>query len=517
MTPSRPRTWLLRLAAALTAVTVAAACSSAVDQAKQASGAAGGTLVVGTLSDLTPSAIYSQSTTSMTIGRLLYDTLIRYDRATGTPQPAVAKSWTVSPDGRTVTLALRDDVKFHNGRPLTSEDVAYSLKTYASAAAASQLRPAAAAVTAVDTADPHVAVLHLAHPLVNLFDLLEFVLLTDRETPDQLKAGEQFIGTGPFKFAGWQRGQQVRLVRNDDYWNGAPKVDEVDLKVIPDETALLNSVRSGQTNVVVDASVQALTPFRGDDAYTVEPENIWDVNYYIGANVTDPALSHRAVRQAIAYAVDRERILHEVFGDTGSVNSAPWSPDSPAYNQELATRYTRDLTKARDLLTQAGGAPAQPLRLSYNTALAPAKSVAAIVQNNLADIGIKVELEPLDGAALTQTLNSGRSQLWINPHGFGQNSPATLATGAAPFKPEGNLSGYRSADYAALVERVWEQPDPDSAAAHAAYDAYTQLLSDEQFVINLVSTTVTNVYTGSVRGVDWNTYKYLILDKATVK
>jgi len=518
MSRTRPRTWLVRAAAALLAVVLlSSGCTSAVNESKQSSGAAGDTLVVGMLADLVPAAMYSQSTTSMAVGRLLYDTLIRYDHETGEPQPAVARSWDVSRDGLTVTLKLRDDVTFHSGRPLTSEDVAYALETYASPDSGSQLQPAAAAVTSVDTSDPQVAVLKLEHPLVNLFDLLEFMLLTDRETPQELLDGTEFNGTGPFRLEEWERGQEVRLVKNDDYWNGAPEVDDVVLRVIPDQTALLNSVRSGQTNIVVDASVQALAPFEDNDDFTVEPENVWDVNYYLGANVQDPALSDRSFRQAIASAVDRDRILDEVFGGTGSVNSSPWSPDSPAYDKELATRYTRDLDQAESLLARAGGAPAKPLTLAYNTGLAPAKPVAEIVQNNLADIGIEVELAPFDAAAYSEYLASDEVQLWINPHGFGQNSPASLATGAAPFKPVGNLSKYESATYTQLVQDVWEQPDPDSAEAAAAYDAYNQLLSDEQFLVNLVTTTVTNVYTGSVQGVDWNTYKYLILDRAAVE
>lgn len=504
------------LAALLFAMT---GCTSAVNQAKQSSssGASGGTLVVGALSDLTPSAIYSQSTTSMTVGRLLYDTLIHYNRETGTPEPAVAKSWNVSGDGLTVTLNLRDDVKYHSGRTLTSKDVEYALTTYASAAAGSQLQPAAAAVDSVDTSQPQVAVLHLKHALVNLFDLLEFVLLTDSETPKELAAGEKFIGTGPFEFKSWDRGQQVTLVRNPDYWNGAAKVDQVDVKVFTDQTALLNSVRSGQTNVVTDVSVQALAPFKDNDQFTIQAENVWDVNYYLGVNLKNQTLANQELRQALAYSLDRERILKDVFGGVGSVNSSPWSPASPAYNKEYATRYSLDLQKAKTLLAQAGGAPAQTLTLAYNTALAPAKEVSEIVQSNLADLGVKVNVLPLDSAAYSAQMSAGKVDLWIGPHGFGQNSPATLATGAAPFKPKNNLSGYSSDGYTQLVSNVWNQPDPSSTAAHTAYDAYTKEVSDQQFVINMVSTTVTNVYTSSVRGVDWNTYKYLILDKATVR
>lgn len=506
---------LLAVAAAAAGL-VLASCSSAVQEAQSGSGEEGGTLVVGTLSDLNPASILSQSTTSMAIGRLVFDTLIRYDRETLEPQPSVATDWEISDDGLTVTLQLRDDVTFHSGREFTSEDVAYALERYGTDEAGSQLGPAARAIESVDTSDPHVAVLNLSHPLVNLFDLLEFALLTDSETEAELFEGEAFVGTGPFTFEEWNRGQGVTFSQNTDYWNGTPPLDGVELRIVPDETALLNSVRSGQVNVVVDASPRSLAPFRDDDSFTVEPMNVFDVSYYVGTNVQNPILSDPNLRKAISESIDRERILNEVFDGVGSVNSAPWSPNSPAYNEEFASFYSRDLDAAQAYIDEAGGAPTQTLELAYNTALAPASAVASIVQSNLADIGIQVELEPMEGSTFNPHINSGEQELWIAPHGFGQSSPATLATGAAPFRPVSNLSGFESDEYAELVESVWFQSDPLSDEAREAYDNYTQLLIDEQFLINIVSATATNVYTGSVEGVDWNIYKYLILDETTV-
>ncbi|WP_072806205.1 ABC transporter substrate-binding protein [Rhodococcoides yunnanense] len=492
------------------------ACSSAVEESRSGgTGEPGGTLVIGSLSDLNPASIFSQSLTSMTIGGLVFDTLVRLDPDTLEPTPRVATSWAVSDDGLQVTLDLRDDVTFHSGRPLTSEDVAYAFANLAKDAAGSQLQAAAKTITAVDTSDAHVAVLTLAHPLVNLNDLLEFTLLTDSESEAELLSGEKFIGTGPFVFDSWQRGQQSNWKRNENYWGDAALLDGVTVRVVPDSSALLSSVRSGQTNAVIGVSAQDARPFSGDQ-FTVEHEDVYDVAYYVGVNVNDPALADKRIRQAISYAVDRTRIVDEVLGGIGIASSAPWPESSPAYDASARDFYSRDLEKARQLLAEAGGPPAAPLLLSYGTGVAPARTIAAIIENNLAEIGFTVTLDPREQAAFSPFLGSGQHQLWINPHGFAQLNPSTLATGAAPFKPAKNLSGYTSPQYTDIVDRLWSHADPDSDAAKASYTEFSDLLLDEQFVIDLAVTTNTNIYTAGTAGITWNRYKNLILDTATV-
>lgn len=320
-------------------------------------------------------------------------------------------------------------------------------------------------------------------------------------------------------FDSWQRGQQSDWTRNENYWDSPALLDGVTIRVVPDNSALLSSVRAGQTNVVVGVSAQDARPFSGD-GFQVENEDVFDVAYYVGANVADPRLADKRIRQAISYAVDRERILEEVLGGVGIASSSPWPESSPAYNEQARDFYLRDLDKARQLLAEAGGAPAEPVLLSYGTGLAPARTIAAIIaaiiENNLAEIGFTVTLDPREQATLSPFLNSGEHQLWINPHGFAQLNPSTLATGAAPFKPAKNLSGYSSPEYSAIVDRLWTQADPTSDAAEASYTEFSDLLLDEQFVIDLAITTNTNIYSAGVDGIAWNRYKNLILDRATV-
>ncbi|GAC70447.1 ABC transporter substrate-binding protein [Gordonia soli] len=502
------------------AVAVLAGCESAVRQAEQAgtgSGESGGRLVIGSSTDVDPKTVYSQSITSMTIGLLVWDTLIRYDHRTLTPTPSVATSWDLTPDGLSMRLVLRDDVHFHSGRRLTSEDVAYAVRTYAAAASASQLQSTAAAIREVDTSDPGVAVLHFARPIVNIFDLLEFMLLTDSESGDALTAGDSFVGTGPFRVTGREVGSTLNLARNDRYWAGPATIDAVTLRVVRDPGALLTSVRARQSDLVLDASPQSLRPFRDEALYRVQSLDVDDVAYYVGVNVADERLGDKRVRQAISYAVDRQRIVDEVLVGRGIASSAPWARTSPAFTEAARVAYDHDPDRARSLLDAAGWRSGDRLLLSYGSGSAASRNIAAIVQNDLAGVGVTVTLDPREQASYNPFLKSGDHQLWISPHGFGQSNPATLATGAAPFKPAGNLSGFTSADYTAAVARFTEIVDPTSPAARAVYRRYTDILLDEQFLIDLAITSWTNVSPARVSGLRSNLYKYIDVHGVTVR
>jgi peptide/nickel transport system substrate-binding protein len=496
-----------------------AACESAVRQQQRTAGGTGrggGVLTIGSLTDLDPTTLYSQSITSMTVGLLVYDTLIRYDHRTLAPQPWAASAWTISPDGRTVTLRLRPGLRFHTGRPLTSDDVAYAVGLYASAAAGSQLRETAARIVWVDTDDPATAVLHLDRPTANLFDLLEFMLLVDHETargdPSALPAG-----TGPFTVAGRQIGVRTTLRRNDDHWRGPPRLDGVAIRVVHDRVALLNSVRAGQTDLVLDASPQSLRPFLDRGTYRVESADVDDVAYYVGVNVARGPLADKRVRQAISLSVDRDRLAREVFADRAFASSAPWAKSSPAYRAAAAGHYRRDPALAAALLAAAGARDRPALTLSYPTGLAAAPNIAAVVADNLADAGIPVILDPREQSTFSPFLRSGGAQLWLAPHGFGQVDPLTLATGAAPFRPGDNLSGFASARYTAAVARLAALRGPHDPDADAAYRAFTDILLDDQFVIDLVITSATTVSRAAVRNPTWNMYKYLDAHQVTVR
>ena len=136
---------------------------------------------------------------------------------------------------------------FHSGRPFTSKDVEFSIKTYADPLWTAQLRRTAAAITSFDTSAEHKIILGFEHPLGNIFDLLDTVPILDSESIDKLRTGAEFVGTGPFTVQDWTPNSSISFARNEKYWvPERPYADAVEVKVISDAKALLSALKSGQ-------------------------------------------------------------------------------------------------------------------------------------------------------------------------------------------------------------------------------------------------------------------------------
>lgn len=190
--------------------------SSSAPQGASAASQRGGVLNVAVNADFTPALLFAQSGQSLQ-HRLIYNTLTRYDDRLR-PKPELAASWTYAKDGRSITLRLRDDVTFHNGRKFSADDVIFAVKNLQNPVRAAQLRSTAATVTGFEKRGDHELVLKLAHPVNNLFDLFEFMIITDSETVEDAVTGKKLIGTGPFKLKKWSPGSGLSLTRNDRYW-----------------------------------------------------------------------------------------------------------------------------------------------------------------------------------------------------------------------------------------------------------------------------------------------------------
>ncbi|UUW91267.1 ABC transporter substrate-binding protein [Pimelobacter simplex] len=504
----RSRRHLIRLAGALVALltlVTATACSSAVDELKSGSGERqeGGTLRVGALQDIVPARIFTNSSDSINvlIGSV-YDSLIDYPLDSLDPKPSLATSWQLSDDGKQLTLQLRDDVKFHSGRPFTSKDVEFSIKTWADPAWTVQLQRTAAAITGFDTTDEHAITLTFAHPLSNIFDLLDMLPIIDQDTIDQLREGKAFVGTGPFEFTSWSPGAKIQFTRNDDYWRGKPALDGIDVSVIPDPQAQVAQLRSHQLDLILGASYRDFESLGKDDQFNV---NQWDGaegQVYVGTNVTNPALSDVRVRQAIAYALDRKRVVDEVFRGAGVPISLPWPDYSPAYDATANGTYDYDLDQAKKLVDEAkaDGVKIPKLPLTYPSENPIYGAIAQIAQADLAKVGIEVELDPQEQAQVIQQLIGAKfPALWILSHGYANWTPSTLAVSAYPFNAEHNASLYVDKDYQAIADKVWkEKPD---AVDTADYATLSQALLKGSFLLEIAITLPQDASSTQVHGI----------------
>lgn len=491
-------------------------CRSAVNKDK-VSGVKpkrGGTAILATETDFDPSQIFYIGGSNNLVTKLIFNTLTELDHHTLKPMPSLATSWKQSGDGKTLTMQLRDDVKFHSGRPFGPDDVLFAIKNFQDENLGTQFRSTAVVVTDMSASGAHEVTLRLDHPLSNIFDMFELMVITDKETTKGLNDGKVINGTGPFTFTSWTPGQQTVLGRNPHYWRpDRPYLDGVQVRVIPEAQGLLAALQSHQIHFTGDLpgnNVDELAKKRNSE-FEVKLSDTNSGSTYIGHNVKIPPFDNKLVRQAVAHAIDRDRILRQVYFGKGAATTVPWPKGSPAWDKEQAGVNKYDPKKAKDLLQQAGvgsgtwvfGSPADP----------DFQSIAQIIQSNLKDIGVqsKIEFYP-PGGAFFDRLRAGTLQgMWTSAHAFANLHPSTLLTNAFPYRPAKNGSNFSDPQYTDLARRcATAVSDSD---LKAAYHETTAFLQDQCFITELVNAGATDV-SYKLRGVKSNMFDYTSLEDA---
>jgi peptide/nickel transport system substrate-binding protein len=203
----------------------------------------------------------------------------------------------------------------------------------------------------------------------------------------------------------------------------------------------------------------------------------------VGSNVAAEPLDDVRVRQAIAYALDKDRVVAEVLRGSGYTASLPWPKYSFAFDEQANATYTRDVAKAKQLVSEVGSIPELPLTYQPTPIQ---EALAAIVQANLGEVGIPVKLDPVDGAQFVKQLIGAQFKgLWIATHSWAQYTPSTLTVSAYPFNAHKNASRFESDDYIAAADAAWEIPDGASKEAVAAYGKVSDQLLDNVFLAEI--------------------------------
>lgn len=501
---------------AVMATLLVSGCTSAVQQQDRAATAgpkAGGTLNMVQTADISPTTMLAQNNPNLSVDRLIFNFLIHLDHKTLEPQPELATAWQLADDHKGITFTLRDNVVFHDGRKFTADDVIGSINTIKRPDVASQMKHVAALVTETKKVDDTHVTLTLKQAVSNLFDLFEMMPIVDVKTFDQLLTGKTFNGTGPFKVVSYNPGQGMTLTKHDKYWrSGQPYLDGVKVTVVRDSQSALASLKAGQSQLALDLAPLDASSVKADPKFKLVESDARDSTLYIASNVKVPLLSDKAVRQAISYAIDRERILKQVQGGIGSATSLPWSPNSPAYDKDEVRHYTYDAAKAKQLLAGVAGSP---VTIFYDAGFGPGAGIAEVVQFNLTEAGLKATASPLQSPDFLDKLQKGGlTGLFVTGHGFGQMSPATLVKGSFPFNADKNASSFESPEYKDLANQMWTAVD--DASAKAAYKKMNDFLLDQQFVSDLVNSSHTYTISSALQGLSWTMLDYVNLDEAYV-
>lgn len=337
-------------------------------------------------------------------GTQLFAAPLRYDEGWN-PQPYLARSWSVSEDGLTITLNLVQGAKFHDGHPITSEDVAFSVETVkANHPFKSMFQP----VESVETPDEHTAILKLSQPHPALMLAMSSQLLSiipkhvygDGQDPkSHPQNSENVVGSGPFKLVEFVRDQHIILKRNEDFFiEGRPYLDEIVMRIIKDGSARTLALESGELHVsTFEQNARDLARMKKNNSLNVNGEGyaaIGSITWLAFNTKADGPTADKRVRQAIAYAVDRNFILKALMLGTAKEAKTGIHPGSPFYNSNV-NGYNLDLEKANKILDDAGykkGSNGMRFSLNVDYGWAPIKAYAEYLKPQLKKIGIDVNV-----------------------------------------------------------------------------------------------------------------------------
>lgn len=358
-----------------------------------------------------PPSLASYLSTSQPIGQVatkVYDGLLEYDSRTE-PKPALAESWSVAEDGMSITFNLRRNVTWHDGEPFTSADVKFTfmevLKKFHPRGINNYRE-----LEAVDTPDAHTAVFRLRGPAPYVMRILS--AYESPVVPKHLFEGQDVreyshankpIGTGPFRFVEWKRGQYIRFDRNDSYWkDGLPYLDRIVARFIPDAGTRTAVMETGEAHLTAYSHIPAqdlpmlerqphLTVT--DDGYEMMPSVT-----FLMFDTTRAPFDKQAVRQAVSYAIDRQFIIDAVWHGYGKPATGPMSSKLLWYTDEVRDYSVPDRLEIANRLLDEAGYPrnAEGVRFEITHDVQPYGEVwqrfGEVVVQQLAEVGIKTTI-----------------------------------------------------------------------------------------------------------------------------
>ena len=379
--------------------------------------------------------------------------------------PELAESATVAPDGLSVTFVLRDGVKFHSGKPLTSADVKYTFEQLlrpnspspkspsffetvpasggqggganSNAAKPAGGQPATAKlpfITAVETPDARTVVFRLRRQWLELYANMLPIGIIPEGSFDTLEQSPN--GTGPFKFVAQNKGQRyVDMAANEEYWEGAPSIKKLRVRVILDAGTQQAELMSGHAHIALNT---ALTPDAvvalGKSPHLTVAQSPGANIQYLGINTEAEPLNDARVRRAVAYAVNREVLVKYLLQGQGRIAHSMVPPESWAYAEGQV--YNFDPDQAKRLLDEAGlpdpdgdgprPRATKPIVMKISATNAIGRQSAGVIQNDLKRVGLNVSIETLEDNTLREQLVNGQYHLTIGRWVGGNQDPIFL-------------------------------------------------------------------------------------------
>ena len=435
---------------------------------------------------------------------LVYDTLVANDTQLR-PQPRLATSWQWSSDFRQLTIQLRAGARFHTGRAFTSADAKFNLERLRDPSLGSQWTSYAQQMH-FDASDPGTLIVNYDAPSRSSFDALIGTYMAE----PQSIGNAPFIGTGPFRFQDWVPGDHLTFVRNPDYWQaGKPFVDQVVLHVEPDPQASLIGLESNNLDWTTGVAGQDARRLQADPAYQVLLTGSGGNNYYaVCLDTGVPTLADKRVRQALSYALNRQRIVDSALAGYGRAASTIWPPQALGHDAVQDQTYDYDLSRARQLLLAAGWNSNTTLPLRVTSNLPTDVAIAEIYQADLAAVGVNAVIQRGSAAELVTLIQNHQiGGAVITAMGLMNLHPATFFTSNI-YARVPNPSNFTSDRYTSLIGQAVAVSD-DTQLKSVVHDL-TQVMLDEAFLLPIAETQGApagpDVAHSAVKDVAWNSF-----------
>ena len=457
--------------------------------------------------------------TSLDAARPVFDQLIEFERGSVDLKPGLAESWTVSPDGKTVTFKLRKGVKFgaikdfKPTREFNADDVLFSFERqfdehnpyskvsggkydYYSDMDMPKL------LTGIAKTDDYTVVMTLSEPNVAILANLamDFATIHSKEYADALlKKGkpEQFdqvpVGTGPFTFSSYQKDAVIRFKANPSYWGGKPAIDDLVYAITPDPTARVSKIKTGECQVSPFPRPADVPELQKDADINVMSQPGLNIGY-LAFNAQKPPFDKLAVRQAASLAIDRKAILAQVYGPAGQMAKNLIPPTMWAYNDGV-TDYGFDPDKAKQMLKDAGVATPLDIDLWYMPVQRPynpdGKRMAEMMQADLAKVGLNAKLVTYEWGEYRKRIQNGEATAalfgWTGDNGDPDNFFFFL--GCIGDKPAAsNIGKWCDAKFNADLAEARQVTDQSKRTA--IYGEMQTIQHDQEPVLNIAHSLV---------------------------
>lgn len=480
----------------------------------------GGTVVVGVSADpggLNP-AITTQGGVHLICGSI-FSGLVAQDFELN-PVPDLAERWDVSTDGRIYTFHLAQNAEFHDGNPLTAEDVRFTfqemLLKYHSRTRASL----GDNLVRILTPDPHTVVFEFARPYAAFLQLIDVTNapimpkhLYENTDPLTNEYNVKPIGSGPFKFAEWAKGDRIALTRNDRYFKtGKPYIDRIVYKVIPSSSTAAIAFENGEIDYFTNPSPLDLERLQQITDVTVTEkgrEGYASVETVV-MNLNRAPLSSVNMRRAMAYTIDKNYIVEKVVFGRGKTATGPISSALKWAHNPDVPRYERNLPLANQMFDEAGykrDASGVRFRLKYVYAQSYAK-VVEVLRDQLREVGIELELQivefssAVDAVYIKKDFDLGFASFENGPDPDIGVKRTVVSSNIGPI-PFSNGAGYRNPRVDELFSLAASETDKRKRAAYY-FEAQNILVSDVPYLW-LYEPNSAAAYKSSLRGMyEWS-------------